>query len=161
MSALEVVSSARSTAADPSPVTSSPSPSRPENSVEPVSETTTRRRTSARRSEVSGYAAEPDVVVDLALHGRGVQAEPVREVRGLLGPVADHGGEQPGADPQPGAQVDQVGARGAAGRRVRPGRAGRPRAASTWQTRAAATRARISLLAYSVAVRSGIIRNAE
>ena len=33
--------------------------------------------------------------------------------------------------------------------------------ASTRQTRAAATRPRMTLLAYSVAVRSGIIRNAE
>ena len=122
----------------------------------PVSETTIRRRTSRAAQRGEGYAAEAHVVVGLGAR----QAEPVGEGGRLVGLVGDDRHQRPGADPQAGARVAQVGSRRRAARRVRRGRRGRASSASTLQIRRAATRARISLLAYSVAVRSGIIRKA-
>ena len=105
MSSAEAVASAASTS--PCPVTSSRSPSRPEKSVAPVSETTIRRRTSSRGSAVRGTPPSAHVVVDLG----GAQAQPVGERGGLVGLLGDHGGQRPGADAQAGAGVVQVGRR--------------------------------------------------
>jgi hypothetical protein len=79
MSSVEAVARASWTA--PVPDTSRRSPSRPENSVEPVSETTMRRRTSARGSAFSGTPPS----VTSSSDDLGAHAEPVGQRRGLVG----------------------------------------------------------------------------
>ena len=129
--------------------------SRPENSVEPVSETTMRRRTSARGAHSAGRRpASP------RRRRPRRTAQPVGQRRGLVGPVADDGRDRAGPDDQAGTRVGEHGAGGGAssGCSARRGRAsGRARG----RHGRGATRPRMTLLAYSVAVRSGIIRNAE
>ena len=102
--------------------------SRPENSARPVSETTMRRRTSARGRPVSGTPPRRDLVVGLG----GAAAEPVGERGGLLGRLRDQRGEQPGPHPQAGAGVGQLGARR---RAPRPGSSGSPTSGSSASTR--------------------------
>ena len=113
-----------------------------------------------RRRGCSAVSGTPPRVTSSSTSG-AQQAEPVGQRGRLVRLVADQRGHQPGPDPQAGARVGQLGAGRRRRRPGRPGRGGRASSASTRQTRRAATRARISLLAYSVAVRSGIIRNAE
>ena len=101
-------------------------------------------------------AAEADVVVDRGGH----HAEPVGERGGVVGLLADDRGQQAGAYDEAGADVDEIGS-GGRRRRDLGGDGTSGSSDSTWQIRVAATRARMTLLANSVAVRSGIIRNAE
>ncbi len=111
-----------------------------------------RRRTASRGSPLQRYVAP----AHLAL---GVPAEPVGDRRGLLGSSETRAVQPTAGDPQPAADVDQVGVRRRLGEAL-PGSVTSGRSASTRTTRRAATNARIHLLANSVAVRSGIIRKA-
>ena len=123
-----------------------------------VSETTTRRRTSARGSRARGTPPSRTSSSTSPAYSPSRSASAADS----SGCSVTTAASRPGADAQPGAQVVAARIRGAgdaAG--CRRGRGGRWSAPARGRPGAAATRARISLLASSVAVRSGIIRNAE
>ena len=140
----------------PRPPTSSRSASRPEKRVAPVSETTMRSRTSRRRRWVSGTPPRRTSSSGVPRPGRaGRRARRSRRAGRRRWPAACRRG--PAARLRTSYRSEPSGGDGA-------GVAGSTTSgvsARTVQTRRAETRPRMSLLAYSVTVRSGIIKNAE
>ena len=130
--------------------------SRPENSVAPVSDTTIRRRTSARANRLRGTPPRVTSSSITAAHMPSRSAS-AADSSGCSDTTAV---TDPGRIRRP-VRASYSSAPTAGDSASTSGSVWSGVSASTVQIRAAATLARITLLAYSVAVRSGIIRNAE